>query len=338
MKKGIKAILEWIGAFLIAFVILNCVCFIYYKPSAWITRKDGVTDGVRRPYSITVMGTEGYGVTKLDANGFANDNKPLIENGYVLAMGAFHTQGKEVGSGKKYTDILNDYIIGNENEQLAVYNVASDANYLPSLIKRFAAGIEEFPNASTVILEIGSTNYEEALIKDSLEQVRYNENETAEALFSNCDIFTKLKKNGKEYIPLYALMQKNMRALNKEEKITIDVKYDTDEYSELMDCAMKLIRSEYDGNILFVYHPKVEICENGALVCNRDETVKTFKKICEDNNIFFVDTGDAFIEHYAETCEVPYGFSNTTMGTGHLNETGHKILANVIYEELRRIN
>ncbi len=333
-----KEFIEWMGAFLIAFVMINFLCFIYYKPSAWITRKDCVTDGVRRPYSITVMGTEGYGITKLDANGFTNDNKPLIEDGYVLVMGASHTQGKEVGNGKRYTDILNDYIIGKESKELAVYNVASDANYLPSLIKRFAAGIEEFPNASTVILEIGSTNCEEALLQDSLIQVHYNENETAEALFSNCDMFTKIKKYGKEYVPIYSLIQKNMRTLNEEEKVITDVRYDTEEYSELMNCAMELIRSEYDGNIFFVYHPKVAICENGTLICNRDETAQTFQEICEEHNMFFVDTGKAFIEHYAETYEVPYGFTNTTMGTGHLNETGHKILANVIYEELRRIN
>ena len=50
------------------------------------------------------------------------------------------------------------------------------------------------------------------------------------------------------------------------------------------------------------------------------------------NDIVFVDTGDAFLKAYENDYSVPYGFSNTTIGNGHLNQTGHRIVAEEFYK------
>ena len=49
--------------------------------------------------------------------------------------------------------------------------------------------------------------------------------------------------------------------------------------------------------------------------------------------IDFIDTGDAFLEHYNKYHELPYGFANTTPGNGHLNEVGHKIMDKKVKQE-----
>ena len=44
------------------------------------------------------------------------------------------------------------------------------------------------------------------------------------------------------------------------------------------------------------------------------------------------------LEHYNKYHELPYGFANTTPGNGHLNEVGHKIMADVIIDYLEEVD
>ena len=38
----------------------------------------------------------------------------------------------------------------------------------------------------------------------------------------------------------------------------------------------------------------------------------------------------AFVEYYEHNKEVPYGFSNTKPGNGHLNKLGHRLIAEAL--------
>ena len=40
-------------------------------------------------------------------------------------------------------------------------------------------------------------------------------------------------------------------------------------------------------------------------------------------------------EHFQQSREIPYGFRNTAMGTGHLNEAGHRLIAQTLYTYLK---
>lgn len=334
--KNVKQIAEWIVSFIIAFFFVNLFCFAYERPVAWIDRTSGVTSGVRRPNAVLIHGTEGYGMTKLDANGFANVNK-LLQEEYVLVMGSSHTQGKEVGTNKNFTTILNNYLVGSNSEKLAVYNVASDGNFLPSILKRFSAGIEEFDNAKTVVIEISKTDFLPEALAHASEQIHYNADETASKLFQNMDKKSKIKNVIKEWMPLVSLYKTKLETMSESSLSNGDKMYDTEEYDRVIHSTLELIRSVYEGNIIVLYHPNVQISRDGKLECVRSETINTFQNACEDNNIIFVDTGDAFVKYYNEYSMVPYGFANTTMGSGHLNEVGHKIIADELYKVLKEV-
>lgn len=47
--------------------------------------------------------------------------------------------------------------------------------------------------------------------------------------------------------------------------------------------------------------------------------------------------GDAFLKEYEASYEVPYGFSNTSPGTGHLNRTGHRLVAEELYKMIGEV-
>ena len=101
---------------------------------------------------------------------------------------------------------------------------------------------------------------------------------------------------------------------------------------------MALIRSEFDGPIAFVYHPTTEIQPDGSLKLGYSDTWDIFCRVCEKNGIDVIDTGTRFARLYETERKLPYGFANTTPGSGHLNAAGHRILAEEIIsylEELR---
>ena len=110
-----------------------------------------------------------------------------------------------------------------------------------------------------------------------------------------------------------------------------------EEYRTVITDGLSLMRSCFDGPIVFIYHPTTKIQTDGTLKLIRSQTLEIFKEECEHVGIDFIDTGDAFLEHYNKYHELPYGFANTTPGNGHLNEVGHKIMADVIIDYLEGV-
>ena len=51
------------------------------------------------------------------------------------------------------------------------------------------------------------------------------------------------------------------------------------------------------------------------------------KKLCDKYDFLFVDMTEDFLKAYQEEYILPRGFVNTKMGYGHLNKSGHIMIA-----------
>ena len=325
-KNSRKQLLQWIFALVLGFLIANALCFFYERPVGWLDTPNGEATSVWRPGAVMVHGTEGYGIARVDRNGFLNPEGILADR-YVLMMGASHTQGKEVCPAQRYSTLVSSYFSG-ESGTLAAYNIASDGHYLPSQIRYFKAALAAFPNAGAVTIEIGSTDAAPQELRDAQNQAVY-------APISFTDSVSMLKGMVKESLPLLALLKTNFQTLRAQAAEETEGPYD---YETELDAAMALIRSEFDGPIAFVYHPTTEIQPDGSLKLGYSDTWDVFCRVCEKNGIDVIDTGNRFARLYETERKLPYGFANTTPGSGHLNAAGHRILAEEIIsylEELR---
>ena len=171
MRKNIlRQIIQWIFAGTVAFLLVNVLLAFYSRQVGWIDRDKGSTLAILNPNSIIVMGTEGRGIHKVDKRGYVNDTDELADN-YILAMGASFTQGKEVKAGERYTDLLNSYF--GYTDEAFIYNVAQDGYYFPDIVKGFSNITKEFPNASKIIIETGSTFYSGDELLGALDQREY---------------------------------------------------------------------------------------------------------------------------------------------------------------------
>ena len=331
-KNGRKQVFQWALALALGFLIANALCFFYERPVGWLDTPNGAATSVWRPGAFMVHGTEGYSVSRVDDNGYINPPGTLADR-YVLIMGASHTQGLEVRHQYRYAELVNRYFADGTGT-LAAYNIGCQGDFLPTQIKHFQAAMEAFPNADAVTIEITSTNHSALEIHEAMAQGHYNPGDSAEG-FRAGGLAFKLKTVVKESLPLLALLKTNFQTLHAQAAEETEGPYD---YETELDAAMALIRSEFDGPIAFVYHPTTEIQPDGSLKLGYSDTWDIFCRVCEKNGIDVIDTGTRFARLYETERKLPYGFANTTPGSGHLNAAGHRILAEEIIsylEELR---
>lgn len=331
----LKRLISLCLAFVSAFLLVNGTLFLYERPVGWVDTPNGPSTAVRKPHALLIHGTEGYSVTQIDSYGFTNEDYPLADE-YILMMGASHSQGKEMGCEYRYSSIVNQALVGS-NKQLAAFNIACDGHFLPSLIKHFQAAIETYPGARCITLEIGSTDYSTEALTQAVKQLEIVDTRSAEEIFSQLSPFSKVKNLIKEYIPLLSMIKTHLETAPKGSASGKQFCFDEREYRAVVTDALKLIRSQYDGPIVFVYHPNVKINADGSVSIIRSQTIDIFKEVCADTGIDMIDVGDAFLEHYDQYRELPYGFANTTPGNGHLNKVGHQIMADAILEYLGEV-
>ena len=297
---------------------------------------NGASPSVRKPYSLLVHGTEGYSISKIDSRGYVNLDKPLADS-YVLMMGSSHTQGKEVPEDKRYSALVSEQIAN--DGLLHAYDIACDGNTLATQIKYFDAAVKAFPNAEVITIEISDTDCSIEALEDALDQIKYDPMDSA-ARFSELSLSSRLKNIIKVYMPLATKIKRDMEAAqeaakkNDEADDNEEAIIDSEGYLITFNKALGLIRSECDNPIVIVYHPDIIINSDATISLEYCETWELFKKACENNNVDVIDSGEDFLLHYEKNGEMPYGFLNTRLGSGHLNRVGHKIIADEIVEYL----
>ena len=74
---------------------------------------------------------------------------------------------------------------------------------------------------------------------------------------------------------------------------------------------------------VIVFDPTVYVDGQGNAYTKTDAgCLAAFESVCAEHGIVFVDLTDAYTGEYAESCQLPYGFVNTTPGAGHMNKLG----------------
>ena len=331
-KPVLRQVICWVVSLVAATLCVNAFVFLYERPVGWIERTDSATDAIWRPGAVLRHGTEGDGVYRVDHNGYVNPDLPLARGGCTIAVGASHTQGKEVRAGQRYSDLLNVSLCENTKE-LVEYNVSQDGYYFPSIVNGFYALVQEFPDAANIVIEIGTTDYTKDELAEAINQKDFNETQLGSNIVSTLSVQKKVGMLAKETFPILSLMKRQLAALTKIQE-PVNQKAEVPGiriYAQLVDQALGLIHSEFDGRLIILYHPNVKIEADGTMEVIKSDTCELFAGLCEKNGIEFVDMTDPFLKEYEDNYGVPYGFSDTSMGSGHLNATGHRLIAQALY-------
>lgn len=96
--------------------------------------------------------------------------------------------------------------------------------------------------------------------------------------------------------------------------------------------------SEYGIKIVIFYHPPTQISSDGSLLLPDDAKARAdFSNLCARNDIIFLDMTERFQYEYDTNYILPHGFINSTVGSGHLNQYGHEMIADELYRIINQL-
>lgn len=338
MKKEILIqIIQWMCALLLGMVLVSSLAFFYYRPVGWLERDKNATSAVWEPNTYLINFLEGGGITRIDSRGYTNPWGKELDDELVLCIGASYVQSKEVMESKKYTSLLNEKLVS--DDKLKVYNLSRDAYFYPEIVAGFSAAIQEFPQTAVAVIDISNTDYSMEELEKALNQREYSKEQTGDRLYAELSTVEKIKIKIKDYLPITSILKYQFSQMQGENEQETKSSQETEkvsevQYAEVLDMTMKRMRENFSGKIIILYHPYIFLNEDGSMSLKQHEYRTVFEEVCKKNDIVFIDMGDDFLQAYEERQEVPYGFNNTTMGEGHLNQNGHKLIADRVYDEI----
>lgn len=316
---------------IIAFAILTLFSFFYYNDPVNNINKDGATDVKRAVNVFYSQGREGFGWGKTNNDGFPNlfdyDDDMKID---ILIMGSSHMEAFQVGMGQSAASRLNTLL---ENE--TVYNIGVSGHHFLICARNLRAALNKYQPTKYVVIETFSVSFAD----EKMASVLNEEPVDLQGLNHEGGIRGLLRRN-----PYLRLINVQIQAyanipaedIEDMENLEFLAESDTVSNEKLLNdllCKMSVSAEEYSAKMIVAYHPAISIASDGTLNVHADsDGVAQFRKLCDDNGILFLDMSSRFKEEYENAYILPYGFFNTPVGSGHMNQYGHAMMAEELYK------
>ena len=331
LKKVFIWLLKAFTAGLAALCIANLFCFFYYNLPVHYTNKSGTTDYYWDADHFSSRGTEGFALTKTDENGFVNTFPYKKETVDVLIMGSSHTEGFNVNEDENYTYLLNSKFLENGLDKYA-YSIGTSGHGLLRNLKNLENALEAYRPQEYVVIETTKIDFD----TEDLEQLNSGTYETLKSYDSG--FIYALQKI--DYFRLVHTQYNSfIKSSDNEDDSPSQVQTEaavTDEYVQLLDTAIRnaaKTASDKGCTLVVFYSPSLEIDYNGNVIKREYTQVQqSFITACGKYGVEFIDMSEAFTAMYETTDRLPFGFSNTAVGTGHINKYGHACVAQELYD------
>lgn len=324
-KQTLNWILKALLAGLLAFAILCGACLAYFSLPVRVSNADGATEykyEASRPY---VRGIEGFGYGKLNNDGFNNlrDYTPGEEIN-VLLMGSSHMEGFCVPQKDSAGAVLNRLFDGEKY----VYNIGMAAHTFPYCAEHLDTALTVYAPTDAVVIELAALGYDPAAL-DAAADGTLPDMTSHEGGF-----ITALQKL--PYLRLF--YTKYVKGEGKAAEAGSDAAIPAGDFEAALSGLLQKVGETaraHKVDVILAYTPTVLPGADGqASVDERPGEKEAFENLCAKNGIIFLDLTARNIAAVEEEGKLPFGFSNTTPGTGHINSLGLRIFAEGVYEQL----
>lgn len=316
-----KIFLKVILSLSISFIVCSTFAGLYYNIPLKHVNNTGATDYVWQPNKFYSRGTEGYAMGKTNNEGFNNLEDYNGQKINTLLMGSSHMEGFNVSQNKTTVALLNK----NLGKDFYTYNIGISGHTIYTQISNLEYALKTYNPTNYVILE--TMNIPNDI--NSLDQILNNEVQSVGSVtngfvryLESFDYLKLLSSQIKSYI------NNNRSETSNETKVNQIQKND---YIEKLNQVLLYIRdccNKKGVQPIILLHQHLMLQEDGSIKPSIDKNeISIFKKLCEENDIILVDMTKKFIDMYKYENILPYGFSNTKIGEGHLNVNGHAMIA-----------
>lgn len=312
---------KFFTAGVVAAGVLSAVCLLVNYSGVRIANPSGSTDFKWLSHQYRSTAFEGFAWFKMDKNGFNNINVYKKGDIDILLMGSSHMEGANLPPDKTIAGRMDAALSQN------VYNIGTSAHFFCTCVQNMEAAVRNYAPSDYVILETNSVELSCADMQKTID------GEYPLLVSHDSGIMFLLQK----YVPAIKTIYKNIEDWSAIGKTTPSPAVaEEEDYEEILkrflEKAVTPIK-ESGAQLIIFYHPKQILDENGVHTVPTDqEKLEQFKRQCAAADIVFFDMTDPFNTLYEEESTLAYGFANTAVGGGHLNEDGHRVIADTLIQ------
>lgn len=294
---------------LISFCILNIICFFTYNIPERVKDESGSVEYKWPAKSFYSKCNEGFSFGFINNDGFNNSFDYSSEQQIdILFMGSSHIEGFNIPNNKNVTELLN-----NETEY-TVYNIGVSEHNLPICIGNMENAIKKYQPSKYIIIDS--------------QQISFSEDGISQAFNENLPIYSDGIMSLLQKFKYLKLIRAQMANTNQTNWLS---------YSNNEKAVDNMLRKagelcEQNGvKLIIVFHPHFTINNDmSATFLYNDDHYNSFKLSAEKYGIEIINMEDIFLTNYTKHNIIPYGFYNTSIGEGHLNVSGHRMIASEI--------
>ena len=330
MKKFLSWVLKAFVAGCIAFALLCAFCLLWYNIPIHSDNPSGATEYVWESHKFYSKATEGFALGRTNNEGF-NNIKDYNEGDSIdiLLMGSSHTEGFNVAQDENSGAVINQLFEGEKY----CYNIGTAGHTLLYCISNLPAALDRYQPEEYLIIETFSVDFGE---KELMSVV---DNTIAPIPSHNGGIVGLMQKL--PYLRLFYTQHfkgGGQAFGDTQESKPAEAE---DNYLPALEQMLDIVAAEcaeHQVQPIIVYNNSLFLHEDGSAYTNTDtEKLENFRSICEDKGIVFIDICPRFLEVYDSEHKLPYGFSNTSPGGGHINKVGHRIFAEEVFKTIREM-
>lgn len=327
-----KKTMLWIGKAAIAGVaalLLLCLwCSFYYNVPIHYTNETGATEYKWESDRFFRKGTEGFAFGRTNNEGFNNLRDYTAGEAIdILLMGSSHMEGMNVAPTENAAAVLNWLFDGEKY----TYNIGTSGHTLMYCLKHLDAALETYAPGSYVVIETRTLDF-------SREELAAVAEGTLPDIPSHTGGVLELLQR-MPYLRLLYTKYMNDSGEAADGSDTAQPAAGADGKAELLNTILARATEscrEQSVTLLLVYDPVVCTDETGAGYTVTDaEDLATMATACRENGICFVDLTASYLTGYSDQHKLPYGFANTSPGSGHMNAWGHELFARAVYNVIR---
>ncbi|MBR5236589.1 MAG: hypothetical protein IKW06_04385 [Clostridia bacterium] len=341
MKKFVAHLFKCIIAGAISLVLLSLFSLVYYNPPIATEQPDFVTNYRFVPNKNWSFMLEGVGFGKTDNLGYNNAYYNECLDPDIVFIGSSHLEALQVPQDANCVYILNKMFDEDKEEynNFKCINLGVSGHSFEVLASNFKYVADKFSDAKYILIETSNVEFSSEVLDDVIAG----------------KFHTPIEKKGfiaetAQKIPFIRLMYKKFNESATAKGATVapatdsrsqKAEPDMNIYIEKMNIILggiSEISTEKGVKPMVLLHESFWEDKDGNIVTNMNNTYKdAFMKCCADNGIKVIDASLDFVSAYKENFEFSYGFSNGAPGEGHLNKTGHRIMAETIYRKINEM-
>lgn len=342
MKKAVCYFLKGVVAGIISLVLLSLFSLVYYHPPIAVEQPDGSTNYKLTPNAKWSYMWEGFGYGTTDSRGYNNAYYPDCTNPDIVFVGSSYLEALQVPEDANFVYLLNEKLdldVVSDND-FQCYNLGISGHFFEVTASNFRYVAEQYKDAKCIVIETAKVEYSPSELDGMLAGSFRSPLEKKGILHETAQKIPYVRL-------LYKKLNETMTAknagigLDNPENVSVSEEDNLQIYTEKMNQVLSNIAGlsrQQNVKPVILLHERFFVDENGNITLENKQSYKNaFLKCCKANGIAVIDAVSEMIAHYQNTCEFSYGYSNGVPGEGHLNKTGHQIIADVLYQEIDKM-